>query len=31
VAIAAFIGGFATLVLRMGDKPRDDDDNGAVL
>jgi hypothetical protein len=31
LAIAAFIGGFATLVLRMGDKPRDDDDNGAVV
>jgi hypothetical protein len=31
VAIVAFIGGFATLVLRMGDKPRDDDDNGAVV
>jgi len=31
VAIVAFIGGFATLVLRMGDKPRDDDDDGAVV
>jgi hypothetical protein len=31
LAIVAFIGGFATLVLRMGDKPRDDDDDGAVI
>ncbi|HEY1617919.1 MAG TPA: hypothetical protein VGG25_09900, partial [Streptosporangiaceae bacterium] len=32
LAIAAFIGGFVTLVWRMGDRPRDDDDNnGAVV
>jgi hypothetical protein len=32
VAIAAFIGGFVTLVVRLGDRPRrDDDDDGAVL
>jgi hypothetical protein len=31
VAVAAFIGGFATLVIKLGDHPRDDDDNGAVL
>jgi hypothetical protein len=31
VAIVAFVAGFATLVLRMGDRPRDDDDNGAVV
>src|SRR5215469_2770544 len=31
-AIAAFIGGFVVLVLRMGDRPpRDDNDDGAVL
>lgn len=30
LAVAAFIGGFVTLVLRMGDEPRDDDD-GAVI
>ncbi len=30
-AVAAFIGGFVTLVLRMGDEPRDDDDDGAVI
>ncbi|MFV2176561.1 hypothetical protein ACFHW2_37690 [Actinomadura sp. LOL_016] len=30
LAVAAFIGGFVTLVLRMGDEPRDDDD-GAVV
>jgi hypothetical protein len=29
-AVAAFIGGFVTLVLRMGDEPPDDDD-GAVV
>lgn len=29
-AVAAFIGGFVTLVLRMGDEPRDPDD-GAVI
>jgi hypothetical protein len=31
VAVAAFVGGFATLVMKLGDHPRDDDDNGAVL
>jgi hypothetical protein len=31
VAIAAFVAGFATLVLRMSDAPRDDDDDGAVV
>jgi hypothetical protein len=31
VAVAAFIGGFVTLVIKLGDHPRDDDDNGAVL
>jgi len=31
-AVAAFVGGFATLVVRGGNKPRrDDDDDGAVL
>jgi hypothetical protein len=30
-AIVAFVAGFATLVVRMGDKPRDDDDDGAVV
>jgi hypothetical protein len=31
-AIAAFVGGFVTLVVKMGDHPyRDDDDDGAVL
>lgn len=30
-AVAAFIGGFVALVLRMGDEPPDDDDNGAVV
>ncbi|ACY98587.1 MULTISPECIES: hypothetical protein [Thermomonospora] len=30
LAVAAFIGGFVTLVLRMGDDPRDSDD-GAVV
>jgi hypothetical protein len=32
-AIAAFVGGFAVLVLRMGDEPRDGSgpDNGAVV
>jgi hypothetical protein len=30
VAVAAFIGGFVALVLRMGDEPPDDDD-GAVV
>ena len=31
VAIVAFIAGFVTLVVRMGDRPRDDDDDGAVV
>jgi hypothetical protein len=31
VAIIAFVAGFATLVLRMSDRPRDDDDDGAVV
>jgi hypothetical protein len=32
VAVAAFIAGFVTLVVRLGDRPRrDDDDDGAVL
>ncbi len=32
VAIAAFISGFVVLVIKMGDRPkRDDDDDGAVL
>jgi hypothetical protein len=32
VAIAAFIGGFIVLVIKMGDRPkRDDNDDGAVL
>ena len=31
LAIVAFVAGFATLVVRMGDKPRDDDDDGAVV
>jgi hypothetical protein len=32
VAIAAFVGGFVTLVLKMSDRsPRDDNDDGAVL
>ncbi|WP_141577146.1 hypothetical protein [Actinomadura sp. WMMA1423] len=30
LAVAAFIGGFVTLVLRMGDEPRDPDD-GAIV
>ena len=31
-AIAAFVGGFVVLVLKMGDRPsRDDNDDGAVL
>ena len=32
-ALAAFLGGFATLILRMGDRRSDDDgwDDGAVL
>jgi hypothetical protein len=32
VAVAAFIGGFVTLVVKLGDRHRrDDDDDGAVL
>lgn len=32
VAVAAFVGGFVTLVVKLGDHSRrDDDDNGAVL
>jgi hypothetical protein len=31
LAVAAFIGGFVTLVIKLGDHPRDDDDDGAVL
>jgi hypothetical protein len=31
LAVAAFIGGFVALVLRMGDDPRDGDDDGAVI
>lgn len=32
IAVAAFIGGFVTLVVKLGDRPRrDDDDDGAVL
>ena len=32
VAVAAFVGGFATLIVKLGDRsPRDDDDDGAVL
>lgn len=32
VAVAAFIGGFVTLVVKLGDRPRrGDDDDGAVL
>lgn len=32
LAIAAFVGGFVVLVLKMGDRPRrDDNDDGAVL
>lgn len=31
LAIVAFVAGFATLVVRMGDRPRDDDDDGAVV
>jgi hypothetical protein len=32
VAVAAFIGGFVTLVIKLGDRPRrNDDDDGAVL
>jgi hypothetical protein len=32
VSVAAFVGGFATLIVKLGDRsPRDDDDDGAVL
>src|SRR5215469_1166299 len=32
VAVGAFVGGFATLIVKLGDRPpRDDDDDGAVL
>jgi hypothetical protein len=32
IAVAAFVGGFVTLVVKLGDRSsRDDDDNGAVL
>ncbi len=32
IAVAAFIGGFVTLVVKLGDRSRrDDDDDGAVL
>jgi len=32
VAVAAFVGGFVTLVVKLGDRPRrDDDDDGAVV
>jgi hypothetical protein len=32
VAVAAFVAGFVTLVVKLGDRPRrDDDDDGAVL
>jgi len=31
LAIVAFVAGFATLVVRMSDRPRDDDDDGAVV
>jgi hypothetical protein len=32
VAVAAFIAGFVTLVVKLGDRPRrDDDDDGAIL
>jgi len=32
IAVAAFIGGFVTLVVKLGDRPRrDDDDDGAVV
>ena len=30
-AVAAFVGGFVTLVIRLGDGERDDDDDGAVV
>ena len=32
IAVAAFVGGFVTLVMKLGDHSgRDDDDDGAVL
>ncbi|MBO0825245.1 MAG: hypothetical protein J2P27_15550, partial [Actinobacteria bacterium] len=32
VAVAAFVAGFVTLVVKLGDRPRhDDDDDGAIL
>jgi hypothetical protein len=32
IAVAAFVGGFVMLVLKLGDRPGgDDDDDGAVL
>jgi len=32
IAVAAFVGGFVTLVVKLGGRPRrDDDDDGAVL
>jgi hypothetical protein len=32
IAVAAFVGGFVTLVIKLGDRSRrDDDDDGAVL
>lgn len=32
IAVGAFVGGFATLIVRLGDRSqRDDDDDGAVL
>jgi hypothetical protein len=30
-AVAAFVGGFVTLVIKLGDRDRDDDDDGAVV
>jgi hypothetical protein len=32
IAVGAFVGGFVTLVVKLGNRPRrDDDDDGAVL
>jgi hypothetical protein len=32
IAVAAFVAGFVTLIVKLGDRPkRDDDDDGAVL
>lgn len=31
IGIAAFVGGFATLVVRLPDRERDEDDDGAVI